>query len=295
MDTSRRSSVGGEDPAQGGGGIEAACHDPLPVGGVAVALILGTCALLELPVSGPLLVAAGCGAALVYGADRALSPSPEDRWNRPDRVAWVQSHQRWLVVEGIVLALVGGAALWLLRPATLLTAGALAGVAALHLWPGDGGGPLGRMGMGKPLVVAGVWAAGATVLPAVEAGVALGGEVGLLVAYRFLFVLPNTLLSDWGDRAGDRAAGLEPWTGQVGGATVRRVATGLLVGALGVAVLGVGTVGWPPTLMAVDAVGVGLLLGAAWRLDPTRSRHRLALDGLVAWPAVTALAAWGLG
>ncbi|MFP4229055.1 MAG: hypothetical protein ACLFTE_09530, partial [Salinivenus sp.] len=107
-------------------------HDPLPIGGVAVGLMLGTSALLGLPVSVPLLVAAFSGAALVYGVDRALVASPEDRWNRPDRVAWVREHRSWLAVEGGLLLVLGGGALFFLRPLTVVSGGLLGGLALLH-------------------------------------------------------------------------------------------------------------------------------------------------------------------
>ena len=67
-----------------------------------------------------------------------------------------------------------------------------------------------------------------------------------------------------------------------------------LLGALLLA--GVGrTLGVPPALLVVDAVGPVLLLGSVWTLNPEDSKHRLVLDLIVAWPAVTAAVAWGIG
>lgn len=267
--------------------VLAASHDPLPIGGVAVGLILGTYALLGLPVSAPLLVGAFCGAALVYGVDRVVVTSPEDRRNRPDRVAWVRDHRPWLAFEGAILVVIGSGALFYLRPLTVLGGGGLGAIALLHQWlPGRGG-------LGKPLLVAGVWAVASTALPAVEAGAVRAGPLGGLVAYRMLFLLPNVLLSDWGDRAGDRAAGLQPWAAGTERRTVQGAATVLLLAALAVGALGfVGSV--PPMLLAVEAAGIGGVLTAVWTLRPEKSAHRLVLDLLVAWPAVTAGAAWGI-
>lgn len=269
------------------------CHDPLPVGGVAVGMMLGTYALLGLPVSVPLLVAAGCGTALIYGADRSVVDAPEDRWNRPDRVAWVRAHRRWLGIEGALLAVVGAGALLFLRPATIGSAVLLAVVAGGHRglggdWAGE------TTGWTKPVVVALVWAVGGAVVPVIEAAALQGAPVAWLGAYRALFVLPNVLLSDWGDRQGDRAAGRHPWTQRVRGRTVRWGATILLLGALALAAVGA-TLGRPPQLLLVDAVGPTLLLGGVWTLTPERSAHRLILDVIVAWPAVTAAVAWGIG
>jgi hypothetical protein len=70
--------------------------------------------------------------------------------------------------------------------------------------------------------------------------------------------------------------------------------TALLVVTLGVAVGGVG-LGVPSGLLLIDAIGPMLLLGGAWTLTPAASAHRLVLDLIVAWPAVTAAVAWGIG
>ena len=150
------------------------------------------------------------------------------------------------------------------------------------------------MGPGKPLVVAGAWALGATVLPVIEAGQSVTVEVGLLAGYRLLFILPNVLLADWGDRGGDVAAGLQPWTEHGSGTELRWAATGLLLLAGGIAaMLAGGAV--PPRLMLFDALGLAWMGGAVWGLDPERPFDRFAMDLLVAWPLVTALVAWGLG
>lgn len=280
-------------PAGGAVG-EALCHDPLPIGGVAVALLLGTYALLGLSPSVPLLVAGFCGAALVYSVDRGLVASPEDAVNHPGRRQWVAEHRWWLRIETVGLALGGGAALFFLRPETVLGAGVGAVLAGLHLLPaGRWGRPLKRAGLAKPLVVAAAWAGGATVLPVVEAGARGAAEVVVLAGYRWLFILPNVLLADWGDRRGDVAAGLRPWMGAGSGTALRWGATGLLGGAAGMGAVLSGTP-IPSGLLLVDALGLLWMAGAVWGADPERPWHRFLLDLLVAWPLATALAAWGL-
>ena len=268
----------------------AACHDPLPVGGIAVSVIIGTHALLGFPVSVPLLVAAFCGATLVYGADRVLATAPEDEWNRPDRVAWIESHRRWLVGEGVIVAAVGGAALLFLRPVTVLGAALLGAIALAHQWGAGTDGPW-TAGIAKPLMIALVWAVGSTALPMLEAGGLRLEPLVWLVGYRTLFILPNVLLSDWGDRRGDRAAGLQPWGDGVPVSVVRWGASGVLLAAL-VLLAGGRGFGLPWALLAVEAGGPVLMLAALWRLRPERSAHRLALDVIVAWPVVTAAVAW---
>ncbi|PSQ96149.1 MAG: hypothetical protein BRD55_07745 [Bacteroidetes bacterium SW_9_63_38] len=254
--------------------------------------MLGTGALGDVPVSSPLLLAAFCGAAVVYGVDRAVVAAPEDAWNRPGRARWMKAHRTWLYVEAVVLSIAGGLALSALAPATVAWSVGLAGLGGLHLASGGTGRPVGGLGMGigKPLVVAGAWALGAAILPVVEAGGALDATVWGVAGYRFLFVLPNVLLSDWGDRAGDRAAGLASWTRWGTERGLRWASTVMLVGAMTGAV-GASWWGTRPLLWGVDAVGPLLMLGAVWGVDPQRSAHRFLLDAIVAWPGVTALVA----
>lgn len=267
----------------------------MPVGGVAVALLLGTSALLHLPVSGPLLVVGFCGTALIYGADRFFVASPEDEWNHPQRRRWGRTRRRWLLVESVILILVGGAAATFLRRATLVVGTTFAGIAGLHVvTPGTSGRFLNVPGIGKPLLVAVVWAVGGSVFPSLEAGRVVGVSEAAFAAYRLLFILPNVLLLDWADREGDAAAGLRPWGVDTSARTIRWAATALLLGAVGSA-LGVGLVLESSVLLWVDVWGPVLMIGAVWTVTPGRPGHRLLLDGLVGWPVVTALTAWWLG
>lgn len=270
--------------------LGAFCHDPAPVGGVAVALMLGTYGLFGLPVHLPLLVAGFCGTTLIYLGDRVWTSAPEDRVNRPDRVAWVHAHPRWLAAETAVLFAMGGSMLPYLSWTTLLGTGALGSVAAYHvLLRGRAGG--GFWNVPKPVVVAGAWAAGGCLLPLVEAGRPLGAGAVLFVGYRGLFILPNPLLADWADRAGDAAAGLAPWTAGWTGGQVRGMASAALL------VAGAGAGSWAlvspmPVLVGIDALGLLLMTGVVWGLDPTQPRSALVADLVVGWPLIPALAAW---
>ncbi|MFB6247695.1 MAG: hypothetical protein ABEL97_03910 [Salinibacter sp.] len=270
-------------------------YDSLPVGAVAVALMLGTGALLDVPTAGPLLVAAFCGVALVYLADRTLGHSPEDRTNQPARLDWARRHRAWIWGEGLLLIVGAGLSVLLLQWKTISGAALLGGLGALHVWSGlsEVGESMGARLL-KPLAVAGTWAIGGVLLPVLEAGAPVTASVAGLAVYRFLFILPNVMLADWGDRAGDTAAGLRPWTEGVTAGGVRWTASGLLSLAL-VGAIGASAAYPRPLLLWVDAVGPLLMLGAVWTADPTRPAHRLGLDLLVGWPAVTALVAWGLG
>lgn len=270
-------------------------HAPLPVGGIAVALTCGTLSLLRLPVDVPLLGLAFCGTTLIYLVDRVLGRSPEDHVNQPGRLNWARHYQGWIRAQvgflctGVVLSFP------LLQWNTLGAAALLGGIGGVHLWSGlsgSGGAVMARLF--KPLAVAGTWAVGAVVLPVIESGGSLSVPVLGLVIYRLLFILPNVLLCDWGDRAGDVAAGLQPWTEEATARGVRWGASGLLLLAVAGAA-GATTVHPQPVLLGVDAIGPLLMLGAVWTADPGRAGHRLVLDLLVGWPVVTALVAWGIG
>lgn len=260
-------------------------YDPLPIGGIAVALMTGTVALLDVPVDGPLLGAAFCGTALVYLADRTLGLSPEDRHNQPRRVAWVRAHGAWLRAEGIALGVGLLATVPLLEVKTAVAASGLGGVAALHVLTGVGRHRGGR-GL-DPVTVSLVWVGGAVLLPVVEAGEpVLSDGVLALAVYRMLLILPNVLVADWADREGDAAVGAGTWAVGWSRRGVQNGATGLLALAVAGAAGTVG-VGAGPALLLLDALGGLLLMGGIWMLRPDRSPlHRLALDLVVAWPIV---------
>ena len=265
-------------------------HDPAVVGGVAVALLLGTYGLFGIAVNLPLVVAGFCATTLVYAVDRGWRVPAEDRTNRPGRVAWVEGHRGWLKGEAGLLVALGGAMVPALEPRTLVGAGALGAVAMLQVAPGRSG-RAGLTGLPKPLVIAATWAGGGGLLPLVEAGRPLGLDAALFGGYRFLFILPNLLLADWADRAGDAAAGLAPWTTGWTAGQVRRLATGLLLGAaLVAAVWGARTP--HPVLLSMDAWGLLLMLAVVWRRPAPHPRSALLADLVVAWPVVPALGAW---
>lgn len=265
-------------------------HDPAPVGGVAVALLAGTYGLFGLTPDLPLLVAGFCGTTLLYAADRVWTETPEDRVNRPERVAWVQAHTGWLAVESALLFALGGAMIPLLELETLFYTGLLGGISALHLSPRNAAGPF-LTGLTKPIVIAGAWAVGGVLLPLVEAGEPIGSGALLLFGDRWLFILPNLLLADWGDREGDAEAGLAPWATSWSARWVRGIATALLL------VAAAGGLAWAvawtvPVLAGVDALGPVLMMGAVWSLDPTRPRDAFLFDLVVAWPLIPSLLAW---
>jgi len=268
-------------------------HDGLPIGGIAVALMLGTYAMLGLPPSGPLLVLGFCGTALIYQLDRVLGFSPEDAVNRPGRTRWMQTHRRYVLMTIAGAVGTGGAVLMLLRPATVLVGCGLGAVGLLHVWPmAPGGRRLKAWGWMKPLAISGAWATGAVLLPVLEADRSVTVAVGALMLYRFGIVLVNVLLADWSDRRGDARAGLRTLATAAPTAIVFRTAYVLLALVLGGGVGAVAAGGAPPLLL-VDLAGVVLMSGVVWRVQRNAAwAHHIAMDAVVAWPAITFLAAW---
>lgn len=265
-------------------------HDPAPVGGVAVALLMGTQGLFGLSADVPLLLLGFCGTTLVYAVDRVWRETPEDRVNRPARVAWVKAHTGWLTLETSVLVATAGATVPFLRGETLLGVVGLGGIAGLRVLPRAFGSRV-LHGLRKPVTIAGAWAAGSALLPFAEAGVPIDGGAVLFFGYRFLFILPNLLLADWTDRRGDSDAGLAPWAAGWSGQQVRWAATGsLLLAAAGAGLWALG--GEAPLLLGLDAVGLLLMLGVVWRLDLARPRDAFLADLVVAWPLIPALVRW---
>lgn len=273
--------------------LEGASYHPLPVGGIAVALMLGTYSLLRLPPDVPLLLLAASGTTLIYLVDRASSLSPEDVYNSPGRLAWMRSHRGSLWSLAAVMSVLGLAMLPFLRPRTLVVGVLLGGVGFAYGVPIlPGGRRLKALGIIKPFLVAIPWAVGAVVVPVIEAGMSISFGIVALTVYRVCWVLPNVLLAEWSDRVGDAAVGLP--TARASGLPdeLRGRASIWTVGGLLGALASVGWGGSPPLLL-VDAAGLFLLLGGVWTLRPDRNPgHAFVADLLVAWPLVTALVGW---
>lgn len=253
-------------------------HIPL----LAVALLAGNAALLQITLSKPLIVLEASGAWMVYLLDRSLGVGLEDRINRPERMRWWRAH-RTLQRGGLALgALLAGWATPHLRPVTLMTGAGLGLIGLLYVLPGV---RLKQWGLSKPLLIAGAWSLGTTLLPVLEAGQAPGAALWLLASYRLLWLLPNPLLADWPDRVGDRAAGVRTPAVRWLYGTLRRVALGLLLGALVVGLIFMAHL--KRSEAAVDLLGVllvGMVLGVA--RHGITDGHLALLDLLVAWPAV---------
>ena len=257
-------------------------------GAIAVGFILGTYALLQLPPSLPLLVLAFCGTFLTYQFERALRPAPEDRYNRPARLAWVRSHQPYVWISSALALAIALGALPFLRPVTLLVGLALALLSLLYVVPLlPRWRRLKSIWFLKPALIGGAWALGGVLLPTIEARAPLTGTTAALFVYRFLFVLPNALMADWPDRTGDARAGLRTVATQLPAARLQHLAAASLATAL-LGALAASALFEITPLIFIDLLGPAFMLALLYLLPPNRHRG-LFLDLIVAWPAVTAL------
>ncbi len=275
----------------GRGVVSVIRHTGLLPGLLAVALLSGTYALCALPPSIPLLLLAFSAVFIVYQFDRALDFSPEDHFNQPERLAWLRTHPRYVLISSGCAAAVAIAALPYLRPGVLWAGFSIGVLSLLYVIPVlPAGRRLKPAGFFKPVLIAGAWAGGCVLLPVLQAGAALTPAVAALTTYRFLFVLPNAILSDYPDREGDRRAGLHTMASAWSPAALRGITASSLAFAIAgtlAAMLSFGA----PRLLLVDLVGPVIMLAAASRLQDSRN-YSLTLDAILAWPALTALAAW---
>ena len=261
-------------------------YDGAVPGGIAVALMLGTYALLDVPVHLPLLVAAFCGTLVIYQLDRVLDASPEDRVNRPGRTVWMRQHRSYVWATVIGGAFGSGAMMPLLRWETIALAGGLGLIGGLHVLPLlPGARRLKTFGRIKPAMIAAVWAIGAVALPLVEAGMSLTLGAGALLVYRFGFVGANLLLADAADREGDRRAGLSSIATRWHPAQIERLVRGMLVVIIAGGGLAIGAFG-APFLLAVDLIGPLLMGAVLMRAHQPKWKRAAALDLVVAWPVV---------
>ncbi len=262
----------------------------VPVGLIAAGFVAGSSVMLGLSPSLPLLGLAFCGTLLVYQVERAWRPAPEDVFNQPERLAWVQRHRSFVWLSS-ALAVIGAIfCLPFLRGTTLALGVGLGMVSLFYLAPLlPGQRRLKAVWFLKPLAIAGAWAVGGVLLPLVEAGQDVVLAAGLLALARLLFVLPNALLADWPDCAGDRQAGLRTVATELSWRWLRRLAavsSGMAVGVEVVFLLVIEA----PVLHYVDLLGPALMLALVLLpLRRTRFYFNFVLDLVIGWPAMTAL------
>lgn len=257
---------------------------------VACSLLLGHAAILGHPMSWPLALVLSAGTFGLYQIDRGFLSSREDLQNKPARVEWVRKHRRFLWISTIIAALAAAVGASQLRLQTLagLAAVTIVGASYTIAWP-PGRRRLKDIPFAKALVVGLVWSFSTVMLPVVEAGRACDRLACLLFAYRFLWLLPNLILSNWHDREGDRNAGLRTFASEWPEARILQMTHALIALAIVTAAAMVVS-GIAPPMLRLDAGGLLLLSLMLGRQMPRAPAfYLLTIDALAAWPLVTFL------
>lgn len=263
---------------------------------VACSLMAGTLALLDQPSGYGVMLLGAAGAFVLYHGERAWLDAPEDAYTHPERLRWVARHphyRRWALIASVGVLLV---ALGYVKTPTRLLAGGLGLLGLLQVAPIlPGRERLKAWWAAKPIIIAAGWSLGGVLLVAVEVGYPMDKTLGLLLAYRFFYLLPNALLADERDRTGDARVGLQTMSTRWSRRRIRWLATGAIALALvagGAMALTEGAGEAGRVLVWVDLVGLVPMLALVWSGErESRRQHPLLLDGLVLWPAVTALVA----
>lgn len=260
---------------------------------VAAGLTLATIVALGIEPSAWVLALVTSGAYLIYVVERAWLMGPEDVHNHPDRVAWIVRHRSGMILTTMgavavhALALSRVASVQLIPIVALLVA--VAGVYCLPILPG--GERLKSIWFLKPFIIAAAWSLGTVVLPALVVGQLEPGLIYTLCFYRFLFLLPNTLLADVPDVAGDATVGLATIASRLSESVplVAQVIAGLLP-VVGFLLWALTDLSW---YIVIDSL-IGLVfLGAyrAARKEGTAPRifYDLHMDVIMASPLLCAL------
>ena len=250
---------------------------------VSVLLALATFALLGTLPSIPVILVQATGTWLVYIADRGLPFSPEDEGLHrpyPAGMLW------WAVLPP---AVVGMAALTQLTPSGRWVVALLGLLGIGYVFPVlPGRRRIKDLPFAKTVVVATGWSTACVLLPVVGSGQHPQGGAIALFAYRFAYLLPNVLVSDWPDRDEDRRRGIRTVANSVSAHQM----VGIHVVSSAVAAILAGLFAYAGLLPAWIVLEIPCLLVAcvlvSHRLPGRHSWDRAALDGLVGWPGLVA-------
>jgi len=255
---------------------------------VAVSLGYATYWIVGIKVHPSVLVVLGAGTFLVYGLDRRMPFSPEDRVGFHDRrgvPAWA------LAVDGVVMIC---ACLALSAAARIMVfgLGAFSMAYVMPVLPGRR--RMKDIPFVKSALVAMGWATACVLVPLFDApGAHMGRKAYMLAAYRTLFLLPNAILADWPDRFADQRMGIRTLANSVSSSCLRNACIWIAVIQIvvwGSMVLAGGFSRW--TLLE-NVAPVCLLFILGRPLPDVRLFYLIILDGLMVWPGILAWAAGG--
>ena len=264
-------------------------HIPL----IALGLIGSTSVVLGLEFSWALAVLSASGAFVIYQIDRVWLPSPEDIVNQPKRVEWYRAHRIYTYVSFALALLLGAIAVFFLDTHTIWLGLCLGAVGFIYLIPlGSDHSRLKGHVWAKPLFITLCWASGGVVLPVVESGSTMGGQVWVFFLYRGLLIAANVLLSDLPDRKGDGESMLVTFAIVLPKRDLARVVVCLSLAALVVGGIHSIVFSWPGVLF-IDLTGAVLMMLLAYKAyqgDVPNSHITLSYinDLVIGWPLVGA-------
>lgn len=251
---------------------------------VAAVMLSAACFVwLGAPVQWGLVLWIAAGAFLVYHLDRRLPFSPEDEVAPPSRASL-----RLLALAGALYAVIS---VRIVRPAWWPGIAGLALPTAAYLAPClPGRRRIKEIPYVKAFHVALMWSLATVALPAAAAGRIGDPATIYLAAYRFVYLLPNTLLFDWPDREGDRRAGIKTLANRLPEHVLRAWCGGITLLAAAISFLGPACFDLPLWMLGENIGALAVLILLRRPLPEAPYFYRVGLDGLAAWPGVPALA-----
>jgi 4-hydroxybenzoate polyprenyltransferase len=244
------------------------------------ALTVSTFAWLDAPVDWRLAGLIAGGSFLVYHLDRSLPFSPEDGAMRPGcpLPMLISATCAYGVLAWVFMA-----------PALRIELACLAGFTGAYLIPClPGRRRLKDVPFVKAFYLALIWSLATLSFPAAGLGRGTDPAALYLLGYRFLFLLPNTMLFDWPDRNGDRAGGIVTLATVLDERQLRTLAAILAAAAVSGSVLGPFGFGLPLFMLAENVATVLVMLSLRHPLTDDMFYYRVILDGLAAWPILPA-------
>lgn len=245
---------------------------------LAIVLIACSGKLAGVHVGTSVMVVGALGAWAVYLVDR-LGDSVQDSVNQPDRTRWFREN-RGLLLGALLIAVLVSLPLFVgLSGAGRLAGAALIVMGCLYVIPPR---PLRKLALLKPAIIAAVWSCGVVLFPLIQSG----ADVTLLIlfaVYRFAYLVPNCLLSDYNDVEGDRAAfyGTVAATGGSKDVVVGTMLSMLIAAVAGGAMVLNGIEAW---LLVLDFAGMLIFVKFASGLRSGVRRPTLILDLVLLWP-----------
>ncbi|NND72454.1 MAG: UbiA family prenyltransferase [Rhodothermales bacterium] len=254
-------------------------YSQLHIGLVAIALCSASYSLLESQRNEVVVLLCFCGATVVYVFDRLVHDGADEA-NHPSRTRWFEAHRSHIWWLSRLLAVACVPLVWMLNPLQILLAAILASIGLGYVVPPR---PLRDLRRLKPFLIAGAWTIAVVGLAGLDAGINRG-SVLLLLAYRFAYLVPNTMISDLLDAPGDRDVGYETVATTLTIPQVKAVVLVSIICAVGILLSGL-SFGVLPAIVVLDAAGMLIYLPFVGN-EVTGERKRFFLDCALIWPLI---------